>query len=80
VSRQKHERLQAEVYYDLGEHFGTYATVLEDVREATALGGGDDILSLFERYRRNHSPALLERLLEHGVWTQAVDDEQSEPS
>jgi hypothetical protein len=80
ASRQKHERLQAEVYFDLGEHFSTYAAVLEDVREATALGGGDDILSLFERYRRNHSPALLERLLEQGVWTQVADDEQGEPS
>jgi hypothetical protein len=79
-SRQKHERQQAEVYYDLGERFGTYASVLEDVREATALGGGDDVLSLFERYRKNHSPALLERLLEQGVWTQVADDEPNEPS
>jgi hypothetical protein len=79
ASRQKHERLKAEVFYDLGERFLTYAAVLEDVREATALGGGDDVLSLFERYQRSHSPALLGRLLEHGVWT-APDNEQGEPS
>ena len=81
ASRQKHERLKAEVYYDLGERFTTYAAVLEDVREATALGGGDDVLSLFERYQRSHSPALLERLLEQGVWAQTpAEDAQDDPS
>jgi len=71
ASPRNHERLHAEVFFDLGEHFSTYAEVLLDVREATALGGGNDVLSLFERYRKSHSPALLERLLAQGVWTQA---------
>jgi hypothetical protein len=81
ASPQKYDRLKAEIYYDLGDRFSTYASVLEDVREATALGGGDDVLSLFERYQKTHSPALLERLMEHGVWTQPTpSDEPNEAS
>jgi hypothetical protein len=81
ASRHSHERARAEVFFDLGERFSTYATVLEDVREATALGGGSDVLSLFERYRKTHSPALLERLLAQGVWTGLADGErEGEPS
>jgi hypothetical protein len=75
ASHRKSERAHAEVFFDLGEHFSTYAEVLLDVREATALGGGNDVLSLFERYKKSHSPALLERLLAQGVWTQTGSDE-----
>jgi hypothetical protein len=77
VSRRSHERAHAEVFFDLGEHFSTYAEVLLDVREATALGGGNDLLSLFERYKKSHSPALLERLLALGVWAQTEDDDSA---
>ena len=81
ASRRSHERLKAEVFYDLGDRFGTYAAVLEDVREATALGGGDDLLSLFERYQKTQSPALLGRMLSQGVWTTPpVGDNDAEPS
>jgi hypothetical protein len=81
ASRHSHERARAEVFFDLGEHFNTYAIVLEDVREQTALGGGSDVLSLFERYRKTHSPALLERLMAQGVWTGMADTERDhEPS
>lgn len=81
ASRHSRERAHAEVFFDLGEHFPTYASVLEDVREATALGGGNDVLSLFERYRKTQSPALLERLLAQGVWTAPGDaDREGEPS
>lgn len=80
ASRRSHERLKAEVFYDLGDRFITYAAVLEDVREATALGGGDDLLSLFERYQKSHSPALLERMLAQGVWTTPAGEGGPEPS
>jgi hypothetical protein len=75
ASRRRHERAHVEVFFDLGEHFSTYAEVLLDVREATALGGGNDVLSLFERYKKSHSPALMERLLAQGVWTQTGNDD-----
>jgi hypothetical protein len=80
ASPKSHERVHAEVFFDLGEHFSTYAEVLLDVREATALGGGNDVLSLFERYKKSHSPALLERLLAQGVWTQGGDSDEGAPS
>lgn len=69
ASQRQKDRQRAQVFFDLGERFATYASVLEDVREATALGGGADLLSLFERYQKTQSPALLERMVAHGVWT-----------
>lgn len=66
-SRDRGERARAEVFRDLGLHFGTYAELLEDVREATALGTPDDVLALYERFQKTRSPALAERLLGHGV-------------
>ena len=57
----------AAVFYDLGERFRTYAEVLDDVREKTALGTRDDVLSLYERYEKTGSPALLNRLSARGV-------------
>jgi hypothetical protein len=83
ASHRSHERLKAEIFYDLGDRFSTYAAVLEDVREATALGGGDDLLSLFERYQKTQSPAVLERLMSQGVWTTppvSDNDGSCEPS
>lgn len=67
ASRERAERSRAEVFLDLSSHFRTYAEVLDDVREATALGTPDDVLALYERFRKTHSPALAERLLAHGV-------------
>ena len=66
-STQRGERTRAEVFFDLGEHFGTYAAVLEDVRETTVLGTPDDVLALYERFQKTRSPALAERLLARGV-------------
>jgi hypothetical protein len=66
-SRDRSERSRAEVFEDLGSHFTTYAELLEDVREATALGTPDDVLALYERFQKTRSPALAERLLGHGV-------------
>lgn len=66
-SRQARDRACAPVFLDLSARFRSYAEVLEDVREATALGTRDDVLSLYERFCKTRSPALLERLLSHGV-------------
>ncbi len=66
-SRDLGERSRADVFDDLGGHFRTYAQLLEDVREATALGTPDDVLALYERFQKTRSPALAERLLGHGV-------------
>lgn len=66
-SRERSERDRAQVFVDLAERFHTYAEVLEDVRESTVLGTPDDVLSLYERFCKTKSPALAERLLNHGV-------------
>jgi hypothetical protein len=66
-SRDRGERERANVFIDLGDHFCVYAELLEDVREATALGTPDDVLALYERFQKTRSPALAERLLGHGV-------------
>ncbi|HEX5656350.1 MAG TPA: hypothetical protein VFX59_04105 [Polyangiales bacterium] len=67
VLARKSRDARAEVFEDLGSHFRTYAELLEDVREATALGTPDDVLALYERFQKTRSPALAERLLGHGV-------------
>lgn len=61
----------AGVYRELAHRFDEVARVLVDVRERTALRTPQDVLRLYERWRRTHSPALAERLREAGVYPQA---------
>lgn len=68
ASARDDERLQAGVFWDLSHHFQAYARVLREVRESTSLGTSNDVLSLYERYMRTRSPAVLERLAAYGVW------------
>jgi hypothetical protein len=75
VSRESGERARAQVFQDLGAHFRTYAEVLEDVREATALGTPDDVLSLYERFQKTKSPAVAARLAAHGVLSVQTNEE-----
>jgi hypothetical protein len=75
TSRETGERARAPVFQDLGAHFRTYAEVLEDVREATALGTPDDVLSLYERFQKTKSPAVAERLAAHGVLSVQTHEE-----
>lgn len=67
ASRRGHHRACAPVFFDLGAHFATYADVLDDVREQTALGTRDDVLSLYERYTKTGSAQLLTKLTDRGV-------------
>jgi hypothetical protein len=79
ASRRERERVHAEVFADLSRRFGTYAEVLEQVRENTALATPDDVVALYERYQRSHSPAVAERLAQHGVYwlSESSDDDDS---
>jgi hypothetical protein len=67
VSPRNTDRTRAAVFFDLGDRFGTYTDVLEDVREATHLGEPDDLLALYERYARTGSSAVLAKLGARGV-------------
>ena len=68
------ERDQASVFDELGARFDIFSEVLDDVREATALGTRDDVLSLYERFVKSGSPVLQQRLKEHGVLSIGVPD------
>lgn len=59
-----------EVYPELAESFESYARILDEVRETTALRTPQDIVRLYDRWRRTGSPLLAERLQEHGVFPQ----------
>lgn len=76
-SHERADRARAAIFFDLGAHFRVYAEVLVDVRESTALGTPDDVLSLYERFCKTRSPAVAERLLAHGVMSVPGNDDVS---
>jgi len=55
---------------DLATNFGLYLRVLDDVKESTALRTPQDIVRLYERWRRGGSLAIAERLQGAGVFPQ----------
>lgn len=67
ASGRAQDREQASVFGELSSRFDRFAEVLDDVRETTALGTRDDVLSLYERFVKTGSPVLQQRLQEHGV-------------
>ena len=58
------------VYPELAGRFDAFARVLDEVRETTALRTPQDIVRLYERWRRTKSPTLARRLKEEGVFPQ----------
>ena len=62
------ERARREVYGDLSENFGTYTSLLEEVRESTAMRTPQDIVRLYEKWKKTGSPLLAERLRSEGVY------------
>lgn len=56
------------VYRELSSEFGTFAEVLEEVRESTALRTPQDIVKLYDKWKRTGSPKIAERLTEEGVY------------
>lgn len=60
-----------DVYDELAHAFDALARVLDDVRECTSLRTPQDIVRLYERWRRTGSPLLAARLEEEGVFPQS---------
>lgn len=60
----------AGVYGELADRFDPIASVLDDVRETTSLRTPQDVVRLYERWRRTGSPVLAERLRQAGVYPQ----------
>lgn len=62
------EAVRIDVYRDLSRRFATFAELLEEVRETTTLRTPQDIVKLYDRWRRTGSPRLAARLTREGVY------------
>lgn len=60
------------VFEDLAERFDGYARVLDGVRETTVLRTPQEIVKLYERWRKTGSRTLAQRLEQEGVYPQAA--------
>lgn len=61
------DRARSPVLCELGQRFDTFAEVIDEVREGTALRTDDDVGDLLERYEQTHSPAIRTRLARRGI-------------
>ena len=58
---------QSEVFVELAGRFGSFARVLDEVREQTAMCTDGEILRIYERWCTTRSPELFRRLNRRGV-------------
>lgn len=58
----------SEVYRELAHKFERFADALDDVREGTTLRTPSDIVRLYDKWTRTHSPKIAERLTAEGVF------------
>lgn len=68
AERTPQELVRAEVYRELAELFAPLTGVLDDVRESTALRTPQDIVRLYDKWRRTGSPRIAARLTAEGVY------------
>ena len=68
AQRSAQEATRVEVYRELAACFAPVARVLDDVRESTALRTPQDIVRLYDKWRRTGSPRIAERLTAEGVY------------
>lgn len=66
--RSAAEATRADVYRELATLFGPLTRVLDDVRESTALRTPQDIVRLYDKWRRTGSPRIAARLSAEGVY------------
>lgn len=62
------EAVRRQAYAELADTFDGFVQTLDDVREMTTLRTPQDIVKLYDRWRRTRSPRLAERLREEGVF------------
>ena len=67
-SAASHPGPHRQVFGELAQGFRDFAQVLDEVRETTMLRTPQDIVRLYDRWRRTKSPKLAERLQEEGVF------------
>ena len=68
AARNAHEAARIEVYRELASLFAPITRVLDDVRESTALRTPQDIVRLYDKWRRTGSPRIAARLSAEGVY------------
>ncbi|MBX7196739.1 MAG: hypothetical protein K1X94_32100 [Sandaracinaceae bacterium] len=68
ASRSSHDAMRVGVYRELAELFAPLTRVLDDVRESTALRTPQDIVRLYDKWRRTGSPRIAARLTAEGVY------------
>ena len=75
LSRWSNDGQFADTFEELSTRFQTFASILDDVREETALRTPQDIIRLYDRWRQTGSPVLADRLRSQGVFPCVGDDE-----
>lgn len=68
ATRSATEATRADVYRELASLFSPLTKVLDDVRESTALRTPQDIVRLYDKFRRTGSPRIAERLGAEGLY------------
>jgi hypothetical protein len=68
LARRSAARSVGEVYGELARKFALLAAALDEIRESTALRTPGDVIRLYDRWQKTHSPRLAERLTEEGVF------------
>jgi hypothetical protein len=68
AERTPQELVRASVYRELAELFAPLTGVLDDVRESTAMRTPQDIVRLYDKWRRTGSPRIAARLTAEGVY------------
>lgn len=71
LSRFAPRRTSQSVFAELAQRFGRLTVVLDEVRETTDLRTPQDIVRLYERWKRTRAPHLAARLRDEGVFIQA---------
>ncbi|HEX7478295.1 MAG TPA: hypothetical protein VF331_10850 [Polyangiales bacterium] len=56
-----------DLFLELAQRFESFARVLDEVREQTAMCSDGDLVRLYERWRVKRSPRILRRLRRRGV-------------
>lgn len=62
------EAVRRHIYGELAEAFEGFVLAFDELRESTALRTPQDIVKLYDRWRRTRSPRLAERLRQEGVF------------
>jgi len=68
AARNASEAARIHVYRELAALFAPITHVLDDVRESTALRTPQDIVRLYDKWRRTGSPRIAARLSAEGVY------------